>query len=46
VLRYPPPELSTDLLQWKNKKELTYKLLSDPQSKLIKALGAFVLPNK
>ncbi|KAI9639093.1 AhpC-TSA-domain-containing protein [Dioszegia hungarica] len=29
---------------WKVKQKLTYKLLCDPESKLIKRLGAFVLP--
>ncbi|BEJ10685.1 hypothetical protein CspHIS471_0101070 [Cutaneotrichosporon sp. HIS471] len=32
-------------LKWKTKKEFKYHLLSDPESKLIKRLGAFVLPN-
>ncbi|WVF70576.1 hypothetical protein IAT40_005368 [Kwoniella sp. CBS 6097] len=31
--------------KWITKKELTYKLLCDPESKLIKRLGAFVAPN-
>ncbi|ORY26331.1 thioredoxin-like protein [Naematelia encephala] len=31
--------------RWIDKKELNYKLLCDPDSKLIKKLGAFVLPN-
>ncbi|WVR05814.1 hypothetical protein IAU60_002839 [Kwoniella sp. DSM 27419] len=31
--------------KWINKKELTYKLLCDPESKFIKRLGAFVAPN-
>ncbi|WWC86157.1 uncharacterized protein L201_001030 [Kwoniella dendrophila CBS 6074] len=31
--------------KWINKKQLTYKLLCDPESKLIKRLGAFVQPN-
>ncbi|WWC66419.1 uncharacterized protein I206_100321 [Kwoniella pini CBS 10737] len=31
--------------KWINKKNLTYKLLCDPESKLIKRLGAFVQPN-
>ncbi|WRT64066.1 uncharacterized protein IL334_000994 [Kwoniella shivajii] len=31
--------------KWITKKDLTYKILSDPQSQLIKRLGAFVLPN-
>ncbi|WVQ62282.1 uncharacterized protein L199_000421 [Kwoniella botswanensis] len=31
--------------KWINKKELTYKLLCDPESKFIKRLGAFVQPN-
>ncbi|WVQ85427.1 hypothetical protein IAT38_007592 [Cryptococcus sp. DSM 104549] len=30
--------------KWKTKKSLTYSLLSDPESQLIKRLGAFVLP--
>ncbi|WVQ88411.1 hypothetical protein IAS59_002145 [Cryptococcus gattii] len=30
--------------KWKTKKSLTYHLLSDPKSKLIKRLGAFVPP--
>ncbi|KAK8865863.1 hypothetical protein IAR55_001011 [Kwoniella newhampshirensis] len=30
--------------KWITKKELNYKLLCDPESKLIKRLGAFVLP--
>lgn len=32
--------------QWRTKKELNYSLLSDPESKFIKKLGAFVQPNK
>nr|XP_018267130.1 uncharacterized protein I303_01113 [Kwoniella dejecticola CBS 10117]OBR89288.1 hypothetical protein I303_01113 [Kwoniella dejecticola CBS 10117] len=31
--------------KWINKKQLTYKLLCDPESKLIKRLGAFVQPH-
>ncbi|RSH81956.1 uncharacterized protein EHS24_008155 [Apiotrichum porosum] len=31
--------------KWIDKKDLNYKLLCDPESKLIKKLGAFVLPN-
>ncbi|CAK9785222.1 thioredoxin-like protein [Cutaneotrichosporon oleaginosum] len=32
-------------LKWKTKKELKYHLLSDPESKLIKRLGAFIAPS-
>lgn len=32
-------------MQWIDKKTLNYKLLCDPQSQLIKRLGAFVEPN-
>ncbi|ORX35554.1 thioredoxin-like protein [Kockovaella imperatae] len=32
--------------RWKDKKELNYNLLCDPQSKLIKRLGAFLAPDK
>jgi peroxiredoxin Q/BCP len=32
-------------LKWKTKKEFKYHLLSDPESKLIKRLGAFIAPN-